>query len=167
MIQELSGWTGWHRSETSLYRCQSQHVIWGWKMQVVGRGPQSPPLLLGVAAAVILSLCLTALCAASRPVLGLHSLVWSHQFIHSIRLGIGLDITGFSGGSEVKNLPANAGDTGSISPLGRSPGEGNGYPLQYSCLENSMDRGAWWPTVHGVTEESNTTKWWQLDILLG
>ena len=60
MIQELPGWTGWHRSETSLYRCQSQHVIWGWKMQVVGRDTQSPPLLLGVAATVILSLCLTS-----------------------------------------------------------------------------------------------------------
>ena len=49
---------------------------------------------------------------------------------------------GFSGGSAVKNLPANAGDMGSISGSGRSPGEGNGYQLQYSCLENSMDRGA-------------------------
>ena len=45
-------------------------------------------------------------------------------------------------GEVVKNLPANAGDVGSISGLGRSPGEGNGNPLQYSCLENSMDRGA-------------------------
>ena len=48
----------------------------------------------------------------------------------------------FSSGSVVKNLPANAGDLGSITGLGRSLGEGNGYPLQYSCLENSMDRGA-------------------------
>ena len=52
----------------------------------------------------------------------------------------------------VENLPANAGDLGLISGPGRSPGEGNGNPLQYSCLENSMDRGAWWATVHGVTE---------------
>ena len=50
---------------------------------------------------------------------------------------------GFPGGSAVKNLPANAGDTGSIPGLGRSPGEGNGNPLQYSCLENPMDEGAW------------------------
>ena len=56
----------------------------------------------------------------------------------------------------VKNLPANAGDLGSIPGLERSPGEGNGSPLQYSCLENSMDRGAWWATVHGVTEQSDT-----------
>ena len=56
----------------------------------------------------------------------------------------------------VKNLPANAGDLGSIPGLERSPGEGNGNPLQYSCLENSMDRGAWWATVHGVTEQSDT-----------
>ena len=49
----------------------------------------------------------------------------------------------FPGGSVVKNLPANAGDPGSIPGPGRSPGEGNDNPLQYSCLENSMDRGAW------------------------
>ena len=60
---------------------------------------------------------------------------------------------GFPGGSVVKNPPANAGDTGSILESGRSPGEGNGNPLQYSCLENSMDRGIWWATVHGVTKE--------------
>ena len=46
----------------------------------------------------------------------------------------------------------NVGDLGSIPGLGRSPGEGSGYPLQYSCLENSMDRGAWRVTVHGVTK---------------
>ena len=53
----------------------------------------------------------------------------------------------------VKNLPANAGDVrgaGSIPGWGRSPGEGNGNPLQYSCLENPMDKGAWWATVHKV-----------------
>ena len=55
------------------------------------------------------------------------------------------------GGSVVKNPPANAGDMGSIAGSGRSPGEGNGYPLQYSCLGNPMDRGCWWATVHGVT----------------
>ena len=52
----------------------------------------------------------------------------------------------------VKNLPASAGDTGSIPRLGRSPGEGNGDPLQYSCLGNTMDREAWWAKVHGVTK---------------
>ena len=54
----------------------------------------------------------------------------------------------------VKNLPANAraGDTVSIPGSGRSPGEGNGNPLQYSCLENPMGREAWWATVHGVTK---------------
>ena len=50
---------------------------------------------------------------------------------------------GFPGGSVIKNLPANAGDAGSIPELGKSPGEGNGSPLQYSWLENPMDRGAW------------------------
>ena len=56
----------------------------------------------------------------------------------------------------VKNLPANAGDAGLISGSGRSPGEGNGDPLQYSCLENPMDRGAWWATVDGIVQESDT-----------
>ena len=57
---------------------------------------------------------------------------------------------GFPGGSVVKNPPTNIGDVGSIPGLGRSSGEGNGNPLQYSCLENSMDKGAWRATVHGV-----------------
>ena len=54
------------------------------------------------------------------------------------------------GGSEVKASACNAGDLGLTLGLGRSPGEGNGNPLQYSCLENHMDGGAWWATVHGV-----------------
>ena len=64
---------------------------------------------------------------------------------------------GFSDGAVVKNPPADAGDMGLILRLGRSTGGGNGTPLQYSCLENPMDRGAWWATVHGVAKESNTT----------
>ena len=64
---------------------------------------------------------------------------------------------GFHGDSVVKNLTAKAGDVGSVSGSGRSPGEGNGNPFQYSCLENSMDRGAWRATVHGVAKESDTT----------
>ena len=59
---------------------------------------------------------------------------------------------GFPGGSVVKNLLANARDVGLIPALGRSPGKRNGTPLQYCCLENPMDRGAWWATVHGVTK---------------
>ena len=59
---------------------------------------------------------------------------------------------GFPGGSVVKNLPANAGDTGFVPGSGRSSGEGNSNPRQYSCLENSMDRGAWQVTVHGVAK---------------
>ena len=61
-------------------------------------------------------------------------------------------IMDFPGGSEGKQSACNAGDTGSIPDWGRSPGEGNGNPFQYSCLENSMNRGAWWATVHGVTK---------------
>ena len=59
---------------------------------------------------------------------------------------------GFPGGTVVKNLPDNAGDAGSIPGSGRSLGGGNGNSLQYYCLENSMDRGAWWTTVLGVAK---------------
>ena len=58
----------------------------------------------------------------------------------------------FPGGSEYKASAYNAGDLGSIPGSGRSPGEGNGNPFQYSCLENLMDRGAWRATVHGVAK---------------
>ena len=63
-------------------------------------------------------------------------------------------------GTMVKNPPANAGDArdlGSIPGLGKSPGEENGNPLQYSCLGNPMDRGAWRLTIHGVSKESDMT----------
>ena len=67
---------------------------------------------------------------------------------------VGLD---FSAGSVGEGLPAKAGDAGSIPGAGRSPGEGNGNPLQYSCLENSIDREAWRTTVLGVAK-----RWTQL-----
>ena len=62
---------------------------------------------------------------------------------------------GFPGGSDGKESTCNAGDPGSIPGSGRSPPEGNGYLLQYFCLENSMDRGAWQAIVQGVTKESD------------
>ena len=61
-------------------------------------------------------------------------------------------VMGFPGGSEVKATACNAGDPGSIPGWGKSPGEGNGNPLQYSCLENPMEGGAWEATVHGVAK---------------
>ena len=74
---------------------------------------------------------------------------------------------GFLGDLVLKNLPANAGDTrdvGSIPGSGRSHGVGNGNPLQYSCLENAMERGAWWAIVHGVAESDTAehTRTWGL-----
>ena len=68
-----------------------------------------------------------------------------------------LSVLGSPGGSAVKNLPASAGDTGLIPGWGRSLGGGHGNPLQYSCLENPMDRGAWWTIVPGVTKELEMT----------
>ena len=64
---------------------------------------------------------------------------------------------GLPGVAVVKNLPANTGDAGSIPGLGRSPGGGNGNLLQYSCLGNPMDRGAWWAIVQGVVKELDRT----------
>ena len=66
-------------------------------------------------------------------------------------------LLGFPGGSVVKSLPANTGDAGSTPESRRSPGIGNGNLLQYSCLKNPIDRGAWQATVHGVTKELDMT----------
>ena len=72
-------------------------------------------------------------------------------FLSSIHLG-------FPGVSNGKEAACSVGDLDSIPGLGRSPGEGNGYPLQYSCLENLMDRGAWPATIHWVTESDTTER---------
>ena len=64
----------------------------------------------------------------------------------------------FTGGSDGKESACNARDLGLLPGWGRSPGEGNGYPLQYSCLEEPLDRGVWWAIIHGVTEELDTTE---------
>ena len=64
----------------------------------------------------------------------------------------GKHFTGFPGGSDGKESTSDAGDLGSIPGLGRSSGERHGNPLQYSCLENAMDRGAWWASVHRIAK---------------
>ena len=95
----------------------------------------------------------------------LRELVMDREAWHAVVYGLAESRTRLSYWTElntvlvVKNLPANAGDirdAGLIPVLGRSPGVGNGHPLQYSCLENPMDRGAWWATVHGVITKSWT-----------
>ena len=68
------------------------------------------------------------------------------------RISAGLRMKGFPGGSDSKESTCSVRDWGSIPGLGRSPGEGNGNPLQYSCLENSMDKGDWQATIHGTTK---------------
>ena len=67
-------------------------------------------------------------------------------------------IMGFAGGSVVKNPPANSGGAGTVLGSGGSPGEGNDNPLQYSCLENSLDRGGWWAMVHATAELDTTER---------
>ena len=82
-----------------------------------------------------------------------HCSVWAGSLLLVRRLPSVLPFAGalgFTGGLAVKNPSTDAGDIGLIPGLGRSPGEGNDNPLQYSCLENRMDRGAWWAAVHGV-----------------
>ena len=88
---------------------------------------------------------------------------WTYSLLKDLHIILGnfaaLGIKGFSGGSVVKNPPASAGeagDTGLIPGLGRSPGGGHGHLLQSSCLENSMEGGAWWATLHRVTESDTT-----------
>ena len=71
---------------------------------------------------------------------------------YTLILSVKLVMMGFSGGANDKEYAFNAGDLGLIPGLGRSSGERNDCLLQYSCLENFMDRGAWWATVHGVTK---------------
>ena len=75
---------------------------------------------------------------------------------------------GFPGGSEGKESACTEGDLGLISGLGRSPGEGNSNPLQYSCLENSMDREAWWATVQGRrVGQDLVTEQQQMSLVVG
>ena len=82
-----------------------------------------------------------------------HGILSIQRFSFSIKFSHLLTaIQDFPGGPAVKNTPANAGDMGSIPGLGGCPGEGHGHPLQYPCLGNPVDRGAWWTTVRGVSK---------------
>ena len=90
---------------------------------------------------------------AQQSDLHIYILYYIHTHIHTY-------YRGFSGESVVKNPPASAGDAGLIRRSGRSLEEGNGNPLQYSCLGNPMDRGAWWATVHGVAKSLTRLSGW-------
>jgi len=87
--------------------------------------------------------------------------------IAAMKLKDAYSLEGFPGGSEVKASACNVGDLGSIPGSGRFPGEGNGNPLQYSCLENPMDGGAWWATVHGVAKNQTRLSYFTFTLLLG
>ena len=96
---------------------------------------------------------LTCMCTQYPNALNAHINTYARTYAHINTHGC--THGDFPGGSVVKNRPADAGDLGSIPGSGRSPGEGNGYLLQYSCLGNPTDRGAWWATVHRVAKESD------------
>ena len=87
--------------------------------------------------------------------LNLEYLPWTHIFIRS-----------FPGGSNGKEFACNSGDLDLIPGLGRFPGEGNGYPLQYSCLENPMNKGTWWAIVHVVTKIHTWLSDWHFYIFI-
>ena len=80
----------------------------------------------------------------------IHIFMYIHVYIHDLYVFFFRFFSHI--GSDGKESACNAGDSGSIPELGRSPGRGRGHPLQYSCLENPMDRGAWWVTVQGVAK---------------
>ena len=84
---------------------------------------------------------------------------WSQKDLYTMERLSTHTHMGFPSGSVGKNLLLNAGDVGSILGLGRCPGKGHGNPLQYSCWENTMDRGAWWTMVHGVPKSQTWLKW--------
>ena len=151
------GWERWWCScleDASIDRMQvmwAQHRGWGQKpaSETEGRGPGSRVGSVG-----------SILKARRRR----HTFFFffSSQDVMWMQVSksIYLFILGFPGGSVVKNLPANAGDSSSIPESGRSPGEGHGNPLQHSCLGNPMDRGAQWGTVHGVSKSRTHRSDW-------
>ena len=124
-------------------------VAWGWE-QVQGLtagGQEGTFWLMEIYQWTVLMVTQLLLCIFTK----------THQTVH-------LEWVNFmvSGGSVVKNLPAHARDVGSIPGSGTSPGGENGNPLQYSCLGNPTDRGAWWATVHGVIQSRTQLKWWSM-----
>ena len=89
-----------------------------------------------------------------------HTHIYVYIHTHTYIIYICMPTYDFPGGSDGKESACNAGNPGSIPGSGRFPGEGNGNPLQYSCLENFMGRGAWWTTVHGVSKSRTQLSDW-------
>ena len=123
-------WKGSHKNYKK-YHCPASEQPTKGKIS-------QPQLSTSVRPASLCNLTITLLCFLMMGISG-----------EAIRLNMWL---GFPGGSDVKASAWNAGDSSLIPGSGRSPGEGNGNPLQYPCLENSMDGGAWWAPVHGVAK---------------
>ena len=109
----------------------------------------------------------------SQPQEEILRLRWRHQWFDALTLSRGKSGIGLPRWLSGKESACQAGDTGSVPALGRSPGEENDNPLQYSCLENSTDRGAWWATGHGVTKSQTRLRdqhliqnWWLIKLII-
>ena len=87
-----------------------------------------------------------------------HHWVWGYLGVCFIYVYIYIYIYIYTDGSDANESACNEGELGLIPGLGRSPEEGNGCPIQFSCLKNPVDRGSWWPIVHGITKESDTAE---------
>ena len=124
---------------------QATFIMWHWHFILVTYRNEKTPFSLSLFPSLLLSL----------PATGIQP---TYVFRKSTPYGLGRSLVGmgFPGGSDGKDSTCSVGDLGSIPKLERSPGGGNSYPLQYSCLENSIDRGAWWATSHGFT---NSLTW--------
>ena len=109
---------------------------------------------------------MSLLATKPRPLGSNQTEVFTGDFLTTASV-IYLYLCGGNGDSDSRESACHAGDLGSIPGLERSPGKGNGYPFQYSCLRNTMDRGPWWVTVHGGHKESAKTEQLTHSVIYG